>query len=68
MSSVKFEKETVTKTAEGLAGAAADTAAKGKDDLLKSVGEAITKGGGANGYLAVSGAPLALRPRCAQCH
>ncbi|KAJ4352089.1 uncharacterized protein N0V89_007435 [Didymosphaeria variabile] len=51
MSSVKFEKETVTKSAEGLAGAAAEAAGKGKDDLLKNVGEAITKGGGANGYL-----------------
>ncbi|OAG02374.1 uncharacterized protein CC84DRAFT_1058188, partial [Paraphaeosphaeria sporulosa] len=49
--SVKFEKETVTKSVEGLAGAAADAAGKGKDDLLKNVGEAVTKGG-MNGYLA----------------
>jgi hypothetical protein len=56
MSSVKFEKETVTKSVEGLTGAAADAVGKGKDGLLKNVGEAITKGGGVNGYLAVSGA------------
>ncbi|KAF9732734.1 hypothetical protein PMIN06_002818 [Paraphaeosphaeria minitans] len=51
MSSVKFEKETVTQSVEGLAGAAADAVGKGKDDLLKNVGEAVTKGGGVNGYL-----------------
>lgn len=61
MSSVKFEKETVTKSAEGLAGAAAEAAGKGKDDVLHNVGEAITKGGGPNGYLAVSCAQLALQ-------
>jgi hypothetical protein len=44
--SVKFKEETVTQTT-------ADTAAKGKD-LAHEVGEALTKGGGANGYLAVS--------------
>lgn len=63
--SVKFEKETVTKSVEGLAGAAADQAGKGKDDLLKNVGEAVTKGGGVNGYLTVSG-PAPLRPCCAR--
>jgi hypothetical protein len=55
--SVKFEKETV-KTTEGLAGAAAGLAdkVKGKDgdDLLREVGNAVTKGAGPNGYLAVS--------------
>ncbi|OAL46773.1 hypothetical protein IQ07DRAFT_516650 [Pyrenochaeta sp. DS3sAY3a] len=45
--SVKFEKETVTTTA-----AVADAATKGKDDLLHEVGQALTKGGGPNGYLA----------------
>lgn len=53
--SVKFEKETV-KTTEAVASAATGAAAKGKDGLLKDVGEALTKGGGINGYLAVSGA------------
>jgi hypothetical protein len=47
--SVKFEQEQ--------AAAAADAASKGKDDFLHNVGEAITKGGGPNGYLAVSDAP-----------
>lgn len=51
--SVKFEKETVKTTA-----AVADAASKGKDDLLHEVGQALTKGGGPNGYLAVSFAPL----------
>jgi hypothetical protein len=55
--SVKFEKETV-KTTEAVADAAAGLAekagGKGGEDLLKEVGEAITKGGGVNGYLAVS--------------
>lgn len=52
--SVKFEKETVIAT-EGVASAAADAATKGSEDLLKNVGDAITKGkGGMNGYLAVS--------------
>ncbi|KAF1968920.1 integral membrane protein, partial [Bimuria novae-zelandiae CBS 107.79] len=50
--SVKFEKET-SKTTEAVAGAAAEAVGKGKDGLLKDVGEAITKTkGGANGYLA----------------
>ena len=56
--SVKFEKETL-KTTEAVAGAAADAATKGKDDILHNVGEALTKGGGAGGYLAVSFAQLA---------
>ncbi|CAI6310896.1 unnamed protein product [Periconia digitata] len=45
--SVKFEKETVRTTE-----AVADAATKGGDDVLKTVGEAITKGGGPSGYLA----------------
>jgi len=45
--SVKFEKETLHTTA-----AAADAATKGKDDLMHEIGQAITKGGGPNGYLA----------------
>lgn len=56
--SVKFEKETL-KTTEAVAGAA-DVAGKGKgkEDLLHGVGEALTKGGGPSGYLAVSSAQL----------
>jgi hypothetical protein len=53
--SVKFEKETIVSSAAGMAGAAS----KGKDDLLHEVGQALTKGGGPNGYLAVSFAQLA---------
>jgi hypothetical protein len=49
--SVKFEKETTRTTA-----AVADAATKGKDDLMHEIGQAITKGGGPNGYLAVSDA------------
>ncbi|KAF2653834.1 hypothetical protein K491DRAFT_694370 [Lophiostoma macrostomum CBS 122681] len=48
--SVKFEKETVRMT-EG-AQKAAGGAAGGKHDLAHEVGEALTKGGGVNGYLA----------------
>jgi|TARA_R110002003_G_scaffold248_2_gene17612 hypothetical protein len=48
--SVKFEKETVKTTAA----AVTDAAGKGKDGLMHEVGEALTKGGGPNGYLAVS--------------
>jgi hypothetical protein len=47
--SVKFEKETTTK-----ATAAVADAMEGKDDLVHSIGQALTKGGGPNGYLAVS--------------
>jgi hypothetical protein len=54
--SVKFEKETIEATVD----AATNAATKGKDSLLHDVGEALTKGGGANGYLAVSSAPLEL--------
>lgn len=67
--SVKFEKETITSTASGLA----DAAAKGKDDLLHEVGQALTKGGGPNGYLAVSVRPNWRRaggsqlPSCPSC-
>lgn len=65
--SVKFEKETVTKTTEGLADAAAEALgqgkSKGKDDIIRDVGEALTKGGGANGYLAVSNARNCTCPR-----
>jgi len=46
--SVKFEQETVKTTASTVA----DAAGKGKDDLLHEVGQALTKGGGPNGYLA----------------
>lgn len=42
MSQVKFEKETVRATAGG------------KEDFMHNIGEAITKGSGPNGYLAVS--------------
>ena len=52
--SVKFEKET-TKTTAAVADA---VSGKGKDDLLHNVGEALTKGAGPNGYLAVSVARL----------
>lgn len=50
--SVKFEKETV-KVTEGVKTAAAGVVG-GKDGLVNEVGKALTKGGGANGYLAVS--------------
>ncbi len=46
---VKFEKETVKTTT-----AVTDGFAKGHEGLMHEVGEAITKGGGPNGYLAVS--------------
>jgi hypothetical protein len=52
--SVKFEKETV-KLSEGAAAALGEST---KDDLVHKVGEALTKGSGANGYLAVSDAQL----------
>ena len=55
--SVKFEKETIEATAAAV-DAATDAATKGKDSLLRDVGEALTKGGGANGYLAVSVGPI----------
>ncbi|EFQ95233.1 hypothetical protein PTT_06846, partial [Pyrenophora teres f. teres 0-1] len=45
--SVKFEKETMHTTA-----AVADAAGRGADDLMHEIGQAITKGGGPNGYLA----------------
>ncbi|EDU48445.1 integral membrane protein [Pyrenophora tritici-repentis] len=45
--SVKFDKETIHTTA-----AFADAAGNGKDDLMHEIGQAITKGGGPNGYLA----------------
>lgn len=48
--SVKFEKETV-KVTEGVREAAANVL-EGKTDLVHEVGQALTKGGGANGYLA----------------
>ena len=55
--SVKFEKET-TKTTAAVADA---VSGKGKDDLLHHVGEALTKGAGPNGYLAVSVALLEVQ-------
>jgi hypothetical protein len=51
--SVKFEKE-ITKTTT--------TAPGGKQDLIHDVGNALTKGGGANGYLAVRILQLNIRP------
>lgn len=54
--SVKFEKET-TKTTAAVADA---VSGKGSDDILHHVGEALTKGAGPNGYLAVSFAQLRL--------
>lgn len=53
--SVKFEKETVTKVTEAAQSA---MGGKGKDDLVHQAGEMLTKGGGMNGYLAVSGGQL----------
>ncbi|KAF2264835.1 hypothetical protein CC78DRAFT_221283 [Lojkania enalia] len=47
--SVKFEKETIKTTTGAAASAAAGVAG---DDLVHNVGEALTKGGGPNGYLA----------------
>ncbi|KAF2027478.1 integral membrane protein [Setomelanomma holmii] len=47
--SVKFEKETVKTTAAGITDAAGK---HGKEGLMHEVGEALTKGGGPNGYLA----------------
>ena len=49
--SVKFEKETVKMTEEAQKAAGVGG---GKHDLAHGVGEALTKGGGVNGYLAVS--------------
>jgi hypothetical protein len=54
--SVKFEKET-TKTTAAIADAVSGKG-KGGDDILHNVGEALTKGAGPNGYLAVSVARL----------
>lgn len=56
--SVKFKEETVTsKLAEAgtatVAAGAQETLKGSKHDLAHQVGEAITKGGGVNGYLAV---------------
>jgi hypothetical protein len=57
--SVKFKEETITtkltdaSTATTAAGAL-ESLKGGKHDLAHDVGEAITKGGGPNGYLAVS--------------
>jgi hypothetical protein len=59
MSSVRFEKE-ITKTTTGAASAAAGLAGD-KSDLVRDVGEALTKGGGPNGYLGVSRAQLGPR-------
>jgi hypothetical protein len=57
--SVKFEKETVKLTEAAQSAAAGVMGGKSKDDLVNTVGQALTKGkGGANGYLAVSGAQL----------
>lgn len=57
--SVKFEKESVKLTeAAGSAAAGVVGGQHDKDGLVRRVGEALTKGGGANGYLAVSGAQL----------
>ena len=47
--SVKFEKETTTKTTAAVA-----DALEGKDGVMHNLGQALTKGGGPNGYLAVS--------------
>jgi len=47
--SVKFEKETVSTTAAAVGAAAT----QGKEGLMHEVGQALTKGGGPNGYLAV---------------
>ncbi|KAF2281106.1 uncharacterized protein EI97DRAFT_20361 [Westerdykella ornata] len=49
--SVKFEKETVKLTEAAQSAAAGVVGGKGKEDLVHQVGEALTKGGGANGYL-----------------
>jgi hypothetical protein len=56
--SVKFKEETITTklTDAGtttLAAGAQESLKGGKHDLAHEVGEAITKGGGVNGYLAV---------------
>jgi len=52
--SVKFKEETITKTVGDASGVAGASALKGgKHDLRHEVGEALTKGGGPNGYLAV---------------
>jgi hypothetical protein len=53
--SVKFEKESVKLTE---AASAAAGVAGGKEDLAHQVGKALTKGGGANGYLAVGSSQL----------
>jgi hypothetical protein len=49
MSTVQF-KEQVTRTQQQVTGKAAD---KGKEDLAHEIGNALTRGGGPGGYLAV---------------
>jgi hypothetical protein len=56
--SVKFEKESVKLTEAAQSAAAGVAGGKGKDDLVHQVGQAITKGGGPKGYLAVSSPEL----------
>lgn len=50
--SVKFKEETVRTTSAGAAASAAAVAGGKQEDFMHEVGEAITKGGGPNGYLA----------------
>lgn len=57
--SVKFEKETI-KVTEAASTAAAGVVG-GKDNLMAHVSQTMKKGGGAQGYLAVSSAQLHSR-------
>lgn len=52
MSQVKFEQKETIRTTTG--GKAASSPPAGKEDFAHRVGEAITKGGSPDGYLAVS--------------
>jgi hypothetical protein len=56
--SVKFKEETIRTS--GAAASAAAVAGGKQEDFMHEVGEAITKGGGPNGYLAVRRAQLGV--------
>lgn len=53
MSQVKFEQKETIRTTSG-AGGSGGPPSGGKEDFAHKVGDALTKGSGPNGYLAVS--------------